>query len=43
MDLNCITGEAARGRAWGRGEGPNLAEAEQKWNSDLTERRIIPL
>lgn len=27
----------------GGGEGPNLAEAEQKWNSDLTERRIIPL
>lgn len=43
MDLNCITGEAARGPGVGEGEGPNLAEAEQKWNSDLAESRIIPL
>lgn len=47
MDLNCITGEAARSREFSRDGGgnevPNLAEAEQKWNSDLTERRIIPL
>lgn len=46
MDLNCISGEAAQSREFGgRGRygGPNLAEADQKWNSDLTERRIIPL
>lgn len=33
---------ALLGGIWGQRERPNMAKAEQKWNFDLTEGRIIP-
>lgn len=39
MDLNCISGEASRGQ---RAQSPNLAQWEEKWNSDFTERMDNP-